>query len=198
MRIILILIILTALIKPSAGQEYWHSIEMSHSPKSGGKIYQLNIESFLTAIKRKEYVSIPTGTAFSERLVFEERSNFSAELAAKYPAIKSYVAQGASSTIYLDIYRNKIHLFSLGAAEASFIEPVEEKPDTYEFIQSKNLQNISSSSEIFQCQNQDMMLTPSTLNQGSFRNLPPEKISLRTYRMAIATTGEFSNRLGST
>jgi len=198
MRIILILIILTALIKPSAGQEYWHSIEMSHSPKSGGKIYQLNIESFLTAIKRKEYVSIPTGTAFSERLVFEERSNFSAELAAKYPAIKSYVAQGASSTIYLDIYKNKIHLFSLGAAEASFIEPIEEKPDTYEFIQSKNLQNISSSSEIFQCQNQDIMLTPSTLNQGSFRNLPPEKISLRTYRMAIATTGEFSNRLGST
>ncbi|MDR6302087.1 zinc-dependent metalloprotease [Mesonia maritima] len=129
-------------------------------------------------------VSFPNITGELENFRVIEVSNFSKELAEKYPSIKSYrgsSVENPSKRISISLSESRIKAIYFSEAKTSLIEPIAKKSKTY-VVYDKNALSIKND---FEC------LT------GSTENLPVQSrqtddTTLRTFRLAVATDGEFT------
>jgi hypothetical protein len=184
-------------------------VKTSKKSNKEAQIYSLNIESLRQTLskspkrselskKRNVIVSFPTSDGTFKNFRVIEASNFDPELQAKYPQIRAYAGQGVedpSEVIRFSISPQGLQSMILSANQkASFIEPYTEDAGYYTvFDRSQKGDN----QEDFICEVTDQM--NNTLGKGvpsAMKNA--DDGVLRTYRLAVSATGEYTAYHGGT
>ncbi|MBW3521903.1 MULTISPECIES: reprolysin-like metallopeptidase [unclassified Chryseobacterium] len=173
------------------------------------KIYTLDFENLKNALvkapkkfaagKRSDIIiSFPNSNGIIEDFKVRENSNFDPELAAKYPDIRSYVGVGledASSTVYFSI--SPLGLSSMeiyGDKSAVFIEPYTKDLSTYVVYKKSDKKE---SLDKFECTVLDV--AQKGIDNSSLTARPnADDGKLRTFRLALSCTGEYTTYFGGT
>ena len=119
------------------------------------------------------------------------------DLAAKFPSIKTYTGQGiddASATIKLDVTQLGFHAMTLSPQGSVFIDTYNKNTTTEYICYNKNdLMRVNS----FTCEFDDLNtgLVKAPVATGAQRSSGTQ---LRTYRLALACTGEYAAYYGGT
>ena len=166
--------------------------------------YQLNISQLKSRLsnapKRKgsldkssTIISFPNEKGKLEKYQVFEASILEESLQKQFPNIRSYVGKGIDnpgSIIRFSVTPMGLHSMVLGNAEGSvYIDPYAENSDSYIVYSSKNLPSI----EPFECKFDEVntvQKTTATATAAKAENANDGK--LRTFRLAVATTGEYS------
>lgn len=174
------------------------------------KIYSLDIDGLKNVLARAPkklspgekseiIISFPNSEGKMENFKVRENSNFDPQLAAKYPDIKSYVGEGlgdSNTTVYFSV--SPLGLSSMeiyGDKSAVFIEPYSKDLSTYVvYRKSDKKDNLSA----FECTVIDVAQkgVAGTTNLAARPNADDAK--LRTFRLALSCTGEYTSYFGGT
>lgn len=149
--------------------------------------------------KSQIIVSFPNSEGKMENFKVKENSNFDPALAAKYPEIKSYVGTGLedpNSTVYFSI--SPLGLSSMeiyGDKSAVFIEPYTKDLSTYVVYKKSDKKDDLSK---FECSVIDVAQkgAANTMNLAARPNA--DDALLRTFRLALSCTGEYTTYFGGT
>lgn len=170
------------------------------------KIFELDVEGIKTSLssvpnrfaqtKNGKVISFPNENGEMERFTVYENSIMDPELAANYPEIKSYIGIGIdnpTSTVYFSISPLGFQSMQVSAGKSAvFIEPLTEDLSTYSvYKKTDKVKNFSpfECSVINQVQNE---VDPSLLRPNA------DDSTLRTFRLAVSTTGEYTAYFGGT
>lgn len=169
-------------------------------------IFNLNIEvikqsliavpSRFSSNKNGVVIEMPNELGTLERFTIFENSILSPELAANYPEIKSYIGIGIdnpSATVYFSISPLGLQSMQLNAGKSAvFIEPLTEDLITYTVYKKADKAKQFSP---FECAVVDQVN-----NQTDATALRPnaDDSTLRTFRLAVSTTGEYTAYFGGT
>jgi CSLREA domain-containing protein len=143
----------------------------------------------------------PDGTFKTFRVV--ESLIMAPELAAQFPEIKTYVADSPddpTASARLDLTPQGFHAQILSQHHTIYIDPlVAGNADTYQSYYRKDLPAV----EGWQCETKPAAAVSSSSEQGlsSDQSLAPEVSNggnLRTFRLAVAATGEYTTFNGGT
>jgi len=149
--------------------------------------------------KSQVIISFPNSEGKMENFKVKENSNFDPALAAKYPDIKSYVGTGLedpNSTVYFSI--SPLGLSSMeiyGDKSAVFIEPYTKDLSTYVVYKKSDKKDDLSK---FECSVIDVAQkgVANTSNLAARPNA--DDAVLRTFRLALSCTGEYTTYFGGT
>jgi hypothetical protein len=151
-------------------------------------------ETRVSAAKSTFVIAVPVSDGRLERFSVVSAPVMDPALAARYPEIQSYAGQGLdnpSSTIRFDVSPRGFHGMILSYNRPTiYIDPVD-RNDKYYVVFSR--QDVIDYRNVFQCFTQEGNKT----HQPSV-NIPGEALRgaddgrLRTYRLALAATGEYS------
>ncbi|WP_333597628.1 reprolysin-like metallopeptidase [Chryseobacterium flavum] len=173
------------------------------------KIYNLDINGLKNALakapkrlaageKSELIISFPNSEGKMENFKVRENSNFAPELAAKYPDIKSYVGEGlgdSNSTVYFSV--SPLGLSSMevyGDRSAVFIEPYSKDLSTYVVYRKSDKKDDLSK---FECTVIDVA-KKGTANTSLTARPNADDAKLRTFRLALSCTGEYTAYFGGT
>ena len=173
------------------------------------KVYSLDIaslkntlakapKSFKEGGKSNVIVSFPNSDGNLESFKVRENSNFAPELAAKYPEIQSYVGQGIddpSSTVYFSVSPLGLSSMELyGNKSAVFIEPYTKDLSTYVVYKKSDKKE---SLDKFECTVIDV--AQKGIDNSNLTARPnADDGKLRTFRLALSCTGEYTTYFGGT
>ena len=140
-------------------------------------------------------ISLPNADGQLELFSIYENSNFDPELAARYPEIKSYIGIGIdnpTSTTYFSVSPLGFKAMTMNADKGTvFIEPVSQDLTTYT-VYKKADKKVAFTP--FECgvidelaSNENFQLRPNA-----------DDSTLRTFRLAVSTTGEYTAYFGGT
>lgn len=142
-------------------------------------------------------VEIPSSTGAMERFQVFENSNMDPALAAQYPEIKSYIGYGVDHptlTAYFSVSPLGFKSMVLGAdRKAEFIEPLTEDLNTYTIFQKGSY----FAADTFRCLVDDEPMAQVLTNSMEARPNADDGV-LRTYRLALSCTGEYTAYFGGT
>jgi hypothetical protein len=139
-------------------------------------------------------ITIPNPDGELEEYRIVEAPVMHPELAARYPDIKSYVGQGVknpSSTVRFDISPRGFHGVVLSPERPSFyIDPIDRSTRSYIIVSKKDM----GPTPQFKCftEAEKSKQTPSGSVPERFNNA--DDANLRTYRLAMAASGQYSLR----
>jgi len=152
---------------------------------------------FEASEKSNVIVSFPNSDGQLESYRILESSNMDAELARKYPEIKSYVGQGIenpTSTIYFSLSPLGFQSMIIKADQSAvFIEPYTKDLKTYSVF--RKIDKMASLNK-FECKVVSK-LSPNTLTNFVARPNADDG-NLRNYRLALSVTGEYTAYFGGT
>ncbi|MCT2563782.1 zinc-dependent metalloprotease [Chryseobacterium herbae] len=171
------------------------------------KVFSLDIAGLKNALakapkrlaageKSETIISFPDSEGKMEYFNVTENSNLAPELAAKYPDIKSYIGQNvkdASSTIFFSLSQLGLSSMEIyGDKSAVFIEPYTKDLSTYVIYKKSDKKEDLSA---FECKVVDEVhkAAPNTTGRPN-----ADDAKLRTYRMALSCTGEYTAYFGGT
>jgi hypothetical protein len=150
-----------------------------------------------SALKSGVIISFPDGDGSMEGFRITEASNMDPELAARYPEIKSYAGQGIdnpTAVIRFSISPLGLHTMRLAADKpAVFIEPYSTDLKTYSVYKR---QDKTQAFTKFDCQVMDHARQAAGNGLAYRPNADDGK--LRTYRLAMSVTGEYTAYHGGT
>ncbi len=189
----------------STSEIFQNKLTISHP-----KLYSLDINGLKNALakapkrlatgeKSEILISFPNAEGKMESFKVRENSNFDPQLAARYPDIKSYVGEGlgdAGTTVYFSV--SPLGLSSMeiyGDKSAVFIEPYSKDLSTYVvYKKSDKKDNLNA----FECTVIDVAQkgVPGTTDLAARPNADDAK--LRTFRLALSCTGEYTSYFGGT
>ncbi|MGN6292865.1 MAG: reprolysin-like metallopeptidase [Chitinophagaceae bacterium] len=162
----------------------------------GTSLKQVPARSMVPASLSSFVLTIPNSDGRPERFRAVESPVMEPALAAKYPGIKTYVGQGIddpSATIHFDFSPRGFHAMVLGAdRKTMYIDPVDQEGKYYMVFSRKDVVNYKKE---FRC------LTKESADNASLDvPAPPsgetgrgaDDGKLRTYRLALACTGEYA------
>ena len=141
-------------------------------------------------------LTLPIGNGQLENFKVYENSILDPSLALKYPEIKSYIGIGIenpTATVYFSISPLGFKSMLLRADNSAvFIEPITKDLSTYTVYQKSDKVNSFSN---FECS-----LVDDVKNQTDPNVLRPnaDDGTLRTYRLAMSVTGEYTSYFGGT
>jgi chitodextrinase len=141
-------------------------------------------------------LTLPIGNGQLENFKVYENSILDPSLALKYPEIKSYIGIGIenpTATVYFSISPLGFKSMLLRADNSAvFIEPITKDLSTYTVYQKSDKANYFSN---FECS-----LVDDVKNQTDPNVLRPnaDDGTLRTYRLAMSVTGEYTSYFGGT
>lgn len=148
------------------------------------------------AEKSEVIISFPDSTGKMENFKVAENSNFDPELASKYPDIKSYIGEGKenpASKVYFSI--SSLGLSSMeiyGDKSAIFIQPYTKDLSTYIiYKKSDSKDNLNT----LECKVLDVVQKG---NSNIFTHKNADDAILRTFRLALSCTGEYTSYFGGT
>jgi hypothetical protein len=173
------------------------------------KVYSLNINGLKNALanvpkrlaageKSEIIISFPNSEGKMENFKVRENSNFDPELAAKYPDIKSYVGEGLNdpnSTVYFSV--SPLGLSSMeiyGDKSAVFIEPYTKDLSTYVVYKKSDKKDDLNK---FECTVIDVA-QKGVANTNVAARPNADDAKLRTFRLALSSTGEYTAYFGGT
>ena len=143
-------------------------------------------------------VSFPNNKGKTEHFSIQESSNMDPKLAAKFPEIKSYVGQGIdnpSATIYFSISPLGLQSMMVYAdRSAVFIEPYTTDLSSYAVYRKADK---SASLSQFECK-AIASVQNELMNSGITARPNADDAILRTYRLALSVTGEYTTYFGGT
>lgn len=173
------------------------------------KIYKLDINRLKEALskapktltgrqKSKTIISFPNSEGKMENFQVTEHSNLSPELEAKYPDIKSYVGQNTAdpgATIYFSVSPLGLSCMEIYADKSAvFIEPYTEDLSSYVVYKTSDKKNNLSQ---FECSVVDV--AEKEINKTNHTARPnADDARLRTFRLALSCTGEYTAYFGGT
>jgi chitodextrinase len=159
--------------------------KLNESPKTNSFLKQSNV-----------IISFPNSNGILENFRIMEYSNMEADLAARYPNIKSYIGQGIdnpSATIYFSISPLGLQTMTLYADKAAeFIEPYTTDLNTYSVYKKSDRKVAFSKFECSVIDDVQNQVNPNTLRPNA------DDSKLRTFRLAMSVTGEYTAYFGGT
>ena len=170
------------------------------------KLFELNIEELKSILANSVENSIvskqsnitvpfPNADGLMENFRVYELSNMDPALAARYPEIKSYVGQGIdnpSSSIYFSVSPLGLQTMVLNADKSAvFMEPYTTDLSTYVVYKKSDK---AASLNKFECSVIDIL--PKT--KASVLRPNADDAILRTFRLALSVTGEYTTYFGGT
>ena len=176
---------------------------------SSPRLYQLDIDGLKSVLRKaprniaygeksETIISFPTTEGKFENFKISENSNFDPALAAKYPDIKSYIGQSLENpenTIYFSV--SSLGLSSMeiyGDRSAVFIEPFTADASTYVVYKKSDKKDDLSK---FECTVLDVAQKGTSLSASAARP-NADDAKLRTFRLALSVTGEYTAYFGGT
>lgn len=173
------------------------------------KIYSLDINGLKNVLakapkrlaageKSEIIISFPNAEGRMENFKVRENSNFDPQLAAKYPDIKSYVGEGlenSASTVYFSV--SPLGLSSMeiyGDKSAVFIEPYTKDLSTYIVYKKSDKKDDLNK---FECTVLDVAQKGASVSNVTARP-NADDAKLRTFRLALSCTGEYTAYFGGT
>lgn len=148
--------------------------------------------------KSNVVLSFPNDQGQFERFRIFEASVMDSELAARYPEIKSYAGQGIDDpTAVIRFSLTPLGFQSIRFAAdqpASFIEALTDDASVYSVFTRANKINMNDDFECSVTQSMNKAMSPD--DGMSMRNA--DDSLLRTYRLAVSATGEYTNYHGGT
>nr|WP_321221219.1 immunoglobulin-like domain-containing protein [uncultured Psychroserpens sp.] len=142
-------------------------------------------------------IKFPNSEGSFESFRIVEASNLSPELQERYPNIKSYSGQGVedpSATIRFSISPLGFQSMALSASKpATFIESLTKDGALYSVYKRADKINFNDD---FECEVTESMNNSMNGNSSYMRNA--DDSILRTYRLAVSATGEYTNYHGGT
>lgn len=143
-------------------------------------------------------ISFPNSNGTFEDFKVRENSNFAPELAAQYPDIKSYVGVGlddASSTVYFSMSPLGLSSMELyGNKSAVFIEPYTKDLSSYVVYKKSDRKESLGK---FECTVMDVA-EKGIQNSNLTARPNADDSKLRTFRLALSCTGEYTTFFGGT
>ncbi len=182
----------------------------------------LSIAPYETEVSPKNSTSIinlPMPDGSFESFSFVNSPVMAPELAAKFPEIQVYLGQGIdnpSSTVRFDLTPQGFHAMILKTGESIFIDPFNPGDLHHCISYTKSSFYANNTTDGWSCgveENSDLTTPPASKNGGKEvlrmgpQNSPQFKASqqatsngttLRTYRLALACTGEYASYHGGT
>ncbi len=159
------------------------------------KTFKLDIEglkSQLKTISNKSYkgkiIAFPDTKGELIKFIVKETSILHPDLAVKFPTIKSYSGQGLddkSSTIHFTVNKLGLYAMILSPEKGTiYIDPYTQNRKKYMVYSKRDV----STNNSFECltKNKSIKTTKSSLKNAN-------DLKLRTFRLALATTEEYSN-----
>jgi len=148
--------------------------------------------------KSNVIVSFPNAEGQMERFRILEASNMEPGLAERYPEIKSYVGQGIdnpASTIHFSVSPLGLQTMQINADQSAvFIEPYSQDLKTYTvFKKADKIQSLSH----FDCTVIDQAHSAVATTGTNLRPNADDSM-LRTFRLAMSVTGEYTTYFGGT
>src|SRR5574338_449187 len=156
---------------------------------------------FSNESKSKSLVlSLPMPDGTMQKFSILESPVMASELAAKYPNIKTYTGKGIDdsyASVKLDWTMHGFHAMILTAEGNIFIDPYS-LGDIHNYI-SYYTKDFNKSGAAFEC---EVISDESRINELNYLKelmiLTPTGPQLRTYRLAVAATGEYTTFFGGT
>lgn len=174
------------------------------------KVYSLDIKGLKNVLakapkrlavgeKSMIIISFPNSEGKMENFKVKENSNFDPQLAAKYPDIKSYVGEGLddpNSTVYFSISQLGLSSMEIyGDKSAVFIEPYTKDLSTYVVYKKSDKKDDLNK---FECTVIDVA-QKGVMNTNNLVARPnADDAKLRTFRLALSSTGEYTTYFGGT
>lgn len=166
-------------------------------------ISQAPMEFTIAAATGETIMTLPTPDGGFDRFRIEESPIMEEGLSNQFPEIKTYKGQGvddATATMRFDWNSLGLHAIVLSAAGTWFVEPVSEGDlENYisYFTHDLTTENLSlscglSESDVAEAERRGAFSTQSVESQALITGP-----SLRTYRLAVAATGEFTQQYGA-
>lgn len=153
-------------------------------------------EMKLSATLSTPILTLPMPDGKLQRFRFVESSVMAPELAAQFPEIKTYVGQGIddpTATVRFDSIPSGFHAQILSADGAVYIDPYfRGNTNLYACYYKRDYRRSESG---FTCFATDELIT---IKKSSMRPFAVGDNSLRTYRLACAATGEYTQFFGGT
>jgi hypothetical protein len=153
-------------------------------------------QRFASAAASTKIVSFPTVSGELAQYRVKESSNLDPELAARYPEIKSYIGQGVdnpAATIYFSVSPLGVQTMLINPDKsAEFIEPYTTDLSSYVVYRR---QDKAASLTPFECK--VIADAPSDLTSSTARPNADDAL-LRTFRLAMSCTGEYTAYFGGT
>lgn len=174
------------------------------------KVYNLDINGLKSVLSRAPkrlaagekseiIISFPNSEGKMENFKVRENSNFDPQLAAKFPDIKSYVGEGLddpNSTVYFSV--SPLGLSSMeiyGDKSAVFIEPYTKDLSSYVVYKKSDKKDDLNK---FECTVIDVA-QKGVANASNIAARPnADDAKLRTFRLALSSTGEYTAYFGGT
>lgn len=150
-----------------------------------------NFKQYLKGINQEKIIKIPNSKGELKRFSIKETMYLAPQLAAKYPMIKSYSAQGIddpTATAKISIGTDGVHAVVFSGKESTiYIDPFTK--DNKEYIVYKR-NDLDKKKNDFSCEVEET--TKDVIEKIKLENRNANDGKLRTYRIAIASTGEYS------
>lgn len=141
-------------------------------------------------------ISLPNAEGTLEKFRVYENSNLDPALQAKYPQIRSYIGIGIdnpTATAYFSLSPLGFKAMTLNSDKsASFIEPFSKDLKTYSIYKKADKKQ---DLDHFECNVIDKV-EPQLAKASSQKNA--NDATLRTFRLAVSTTGEYTAHFGGT
>ena len=182
-------------------------LKENHQSLQKFQSFSLNTDALrqvLIGVAQRNDFSAPSNTILAfpnsegklKRFSIKEASVMDPDLQARFPEIRSYVGQGvdnASSTLRFSLSPEGLNGMMLSAnGNNTFIEPVNQGSNSYVVFSRKDRVNTGDD---FECNVTEQI--NQTLNaNAAYRNA--DDSVLRTYRLAVSATGEYSQFHGGT
>ncbi|CAM3465089.1 Fibronectin type-III domain-containing protein [Flavobacterium longum] len=148
--------------------------------------------------KSNVVVAFPDADGKIAHFRVQTNSNMDPELAARYPEIQSYIGQGVedpSATIYFSVSPLGLQTMTLYAdRSAVFIEPYTTDASTYAVYRKEDR---TASFNKFECQVVDQANAAISADASAARPNADDGL-LRTFRLAMSVTGEYTAYFGGT
>ena len=215
-KLFLLIVFISTTFVFSQGKSFWQKetsvnnsrVKSSKQILPKTQTYSLNIEALKGALKNAPMrgkffggsnliVAFPNSEGVLEHFRVFEAPVMHPDLMAKYPNIKSYAGQGVedpTSRIRFSISPLGLQSMRLSANRpASFIEPYTYDGKGYTVYKRADKK---ASFNSFECSITETVNKKVTGDNFNLRNA--DDATLRTYRLAVSTTGEYTNYHGGT
>ncbi|NVO86089.1 reprolysin-like metallopeptidase [Hymenobacter terrestris] len=142
-------------------------------------------------------ISLPLPNGTSQRFRVEQVPVLAPELAARYPSIRTYLAQGLddpSATARLDVTPAGFHAQILAAGYTVYIDPAAKGSSTHLVFERRNMLMPAFTCAVASPDGTEPEVQLTTAQRAAVAN----GATLRTYRLALAATAEYSAFHGGT
>ncbi len=196
-------------------QSYWekltfkdgtNNVSLKNCNKNNYKIYQLNLTSLkqqlinaplreISSGKSNTIVNFPDEKGNIKKYRIVEAPVLSDEISNRYPNIKTYLGadiNNPSGRIRFSITPLGFKaMISYPDKAPVFIQPVTKNSNNKYLVYNRNI-STEASNQTFKCLQEDDNIPEKIINTTKVKDGADDQL-LRTYRLAISTTGEFTN-----